>query len=101
VVEVIVSIIISQGERERERERERANGDETEKEMDSWLKEFQEALQLADDIEAGVEERNKLPAHSSEGTRIVSASRRKLTRLNTKLDRLDSLLQNPPLRTSL
>jgi hypothetical protein len=94
VVEVIVSIIISQGERERERERE-------EKEMDSWLKEFQEALQLADDIEAGVEERNKLPAHSSEGTRIVSASRRKLTRLNTKLDRLDSLLQNPPLRTSL
>ncbi|KAH8939266.1 hypothetical protein BDL97_15G028900 [Sphagnum fallax] len=69
--------------------------------MDSWLKEFQEALQLADDIEAGVQERNKLPAHSSEGTRIVSASRRKLTRFNTKLDRLESLLQNPPLRTSL
>jgi len=75
-------------------------GEEMEK-MDSWLKEFQEALQLADDIEAGVEERNKLPAHSSEGTRIVSASRRKLTRFNTKLDRLESLLQNPPLRTSL
>jgi len=75
-------------------------GEEMEK-MDSWLKEFQEALQLADDIEAGVQERNKLPAHSSEGTRIVSASRRKLTRFNTKLDRLESLLQNPPLRTSL
>jgi len=75
-------------------------GEEMEK-MDSWLKEFQEALQLADDIEAGVQERNNLPAHSSEGTRIVSASRRKLTRFNTKLDRLESLLQNPPLRTSL
>ncbi len=93
-------VLLFHKERERERERE-TRRDETEKEMDSWLKEFQEALQLADDIEAGVEERNKLPAHSSEGTRIVSASRRKLTRLNTKLDRLDSLLQNPPLRTSL
>jgi SYP5 family syntaxin len=83
-----------------EKRHTRRVGEEMEK-MDSWLKEFQEALQLADDIEAGVQERNKLPAHSSEGTRIVSASRRKLTRFNTKLDRLESLLQNPPLRTSL
>jgi SYP5 family syntaxin len=83
-----------------EKRHTRRVGEEMEK-MDSWLKEFQEALQLADDIEAGVQERNKLPAHSSEGTRIVSASRRKLTRFNTKLDHLESLLQNPPLRTSL
>jgi SYP5 family syntaxin len=88
---------VTEGEEKRQTRRV---GEEMEK-MDSWLKEFQEALQLADDIEAGVQERNKLPAHSSEGTRIVSASRRKLTRFNTKLDRLESLLQNPPLRTSL
>lgn len=68
---------------------------------DSWSKEFQEASQLADDIEARIQEKNDFPPHSGEATRIVSATRRKLTMLNTKLDRLESLLQNGPLKSSM
>jgi SYP5 family syntaxin len=68
---------------------------------DSWTKEFQEAARLADDIEGRIAEKNGLAPHSSEGTRIVSATRRKLTMLNTKLDRLESLLQSGPLKASM
>lgn len=68
---------------------------------DSWTKEFQEAARLADDIEGRIAEKNGLAPHSSEGTRIVSATRRKLTMLNTKLDRLESLLQSGPLKATM
>ena len=68
---------------------------------DSWTKEFQEAARVAEEIEGRDSEKNALPPHSSEGTRIVSVTRRKLAVLNNKLDRLESLLQSAPLKGSL
>lgn len=68
---------------------------------DSWMKEFQEAARLAEEIEGRIAEKNALPPHSSEGTRIVSVTRRKLAVLNNKLDRLESLLQISPLMGNL
>jgi SYP5 family syntaxin len=68
---------------------------------DSWTKEFQEAARVAEEIENRIAEKNALPPHSSEGTRIVSFTRRKLAVLNNKLDRLESLLQSAPLKGGL
>lgn len=68
---------------------------------DSWTKEFQEAVRLTEDIEGRIAEKNALPPHSSESIRIVSVTRRKLAMLNNKLDRLESLLQNGSLKSSL
>jgi SYP5 family syntaxin len=68
---------------------------------DSWTKEFQEAARVVEEIEGRIAEKNELPPHSSKGTRIVSVTRRKLSVLNNKLDRLESLLQSAPLKGSL
>ncbi|OAE21983.1 hypothetical protein AXG93_4382s1140 [Marchantia polymorpha subsp. ruderalis] len=68
---------------------------------DSWLKEFEEAMRLADDILARINERNMMLASGNDPTRLVSATRRKITMLGTKLDRLESLLQNPPIKPSI
>lgn len=68
---------------------------------DSWLKEFEEAMRLADDILARINERNMMLASGNDPTRLVSATRRKITMLGTKLDRLESLLQNPPIKPSM
>lgn len=68
---------------------------------DSWTKEFQEAARVAEEIQGRIAEKNELPPHSSEGTRIASVSRRKLAVLNNKLDRLESLLQSSPWKGNL
>jgi SYP5 family syntaxin len=68
---------------------------------DSWLKEFEEAMRLADDILARINERSMILASGADPSRLVSATRRKLTMLGTKLDRLESLLKNPPTKSNL
>lgn len=68
---------------------------------DSWLKEFEEAMRLADDILARLNERNMMLTSGADPSRLVSATRRKLTMLGTKLDRLESLLKNPPMKTNI
>ncbi|XP_068659673.1 syntaxin-52-like [Aristolochia californica] len=63
---------------------------------DSWLREFSEAAKLADDITARISERNSLPASGPDTQRHLSAIRRKITILGTRLDSLESLLPKLP-----
>lgn len=63
---------------------------------DSWIKEYNEAIKLADDINAMISERNSLPASGPESQRHASAIRRKITILGTRLDSLQSLLSKLP-----
>lgn len=64
--------------------------------LDSWLKEFNEASKLADDITAMISERGSLPSSGPDTQRHTSAIRRKITILGTKLDNLESLLSKLP-----
>ncbi|CAK9163887.1 unnamed protein product [Ilex paraguariensis] len=59
---------------------------------DSWIKEYNEALRLADDINGMISERSSLPGSGPEVQRHSSAIRRKITILGTRLDSLQSLL---------
>ncbi|XP_006836710.2 syntaxin-52 [Amborella trichopoda] len=63
---------------------------------DSWMREFNEASKLADDIGARIAERSSLPPSGPETQRHVSAIRRKITILGTRLDSLESLLAKLP-----
>ncbi|XP_058101844.1 syntaxin-52-like isoform X1 [Magnolia sinica] len=63
---------------------------------DSWLREFNEASKLADDINARISERGSLPPSGPETQRHLSAIRRKITILGTRLDSLESLLSKLP-----
>lgn len=63
---------------------------------DSWIKEYNEAIKLADDINAMISERSSLPASGPESQRHASAIRRKITILGTRLDSLQSLLSKLP-----
>eukprot|EP00245_Coleochaete_scutata_P005640 TRINITY_DN19329_c0_g1_i1.p1 TRINITY_DN19329_c0_g1~~TRINITY_DN19329_c0_g1_i1.p1 ORF type:complete len:235 (+),score=37.02 TRINITY_DN19329_c0_g1_i1:102-806(+) len=62
---------------------------------DTWLREYEEAVKLADDIMARIQERNEMIRDREDPTRLVSSTRRKITMLSTKSDRLESLLKNP------
>lgn len=63
---------------------------------DSWTKEYNEAVKLADDINGMISERSSLPASGPEAQRHASAIRRKITILGTRLDSLQSLLSKLP-----
>ncbi|TYI67642.1 hypothetical protein E1A91_D08G032700v1 [Gossypium mustelinum] len=62
---------------------------------DSWIKEYNEAVKMVDDINAMISERSSLPASGPETQRHASAIRRKITILGTRLDGLQSLLSRP------
>lgn len=64
--------------------------------LDSWLREFNEASKLADDITGMISERGSLPASGPDSQRHTSAIRRKITILGAKLDNLESLLSKLP-----
>lgn len=68
---------------------------------DSWTREFEDAIRLADDIAARIAERNSAAVSSADKSRLTSVIRRKLTMLGTKLDSLHSLLNNPSITKSL
>uniref|UniRef100_A0A2P2KAG5 Uncharacterized protein MANES_03G135600 n=1 Tax=Rhizophora mucronata TaxID=61149 RepID=A0A2P2KAG5_RHIMU len=64
--------------------------------LDPWMKEYQEAVKLADDITGMIAERSSLPASGPDTQRHASAIRRKITILGTRLDSLQSLLVRLP-----
>lgn len=66
---------------------------------DSWMKEYNEAVKLADDITGMISERSSFPASGPETQRHTSAIRRKITILGTRLDSLQSLLTKVPAKT--
>ncbi|KAF5949453.1 hypothetical protein HYC85_011446 [Camellia sinensis] len=63
---------------------------------DPWVREYNEAARLADDINGMISERSSLSASGPEGQRYASAIRRKITILGTRLDSLQSLLGKLP-----
>ncbi|KAF1881795.1 hypothetical protein Lal_00014546 [Lupinus albus] len=63
---------------------------------DSWMKEYNEAVKLSDDINGMISERSSFPASGPETQRHASAIRRKITILGTRLDSLQSLLSKNP-----
>ncbi|CAI9755034.1 unnamed protein product [Fraxinus pennsylvanica] len=63
---------------------------------DSWVREYNEAVKLADDITNMISERSSLPTTGPEAQRHSSAIRRKVTILGTRLDGLQSLLSKLP-----
>ncbi|GER47724.1 syntaxin of plants 52, partial [Striga asiatica] len=68
---------------------------------DSWVREYNEAVRLSDDITNMISERNSLPASGPEAQRHASSIRRKITILGTRLDNLQSLLSKLPGKQSL
>uniref|UniRef100_A0A7N0U2Y1 t-SNARE coiled-coil homology domain-containing protein n=1 Tax=Kalanchoe fedtschenkoi TaxID=63787 RepID=A0A7N0U2Y1_KALFE len=64
--------------------------------VDTWIKEYNEAVKLSDDITAMVAERSSRPATGPDAQRHASAIRRKITILGTRLDSLESLLTKLP-----
>ncbi|KAI8557539.1 hypothetical protein RHMOL_Rhmol04G0018400 [Rhododendron molle] len=63
---------------------------------DSWVKEYNEAVKLADDINGMISERSSSPVSGPDAQRHVSAIRRKITILGTRLDSLQSLVGKLP-----
>ncbi|XP_057441091.1 syntaxin-52-like isoform X2 [Lotus japonicus] len=63
---------------------------------DSWVKEYNEAVKLADDISTMISERSSSVESGPEAQRHSSAIRRKITILGTRLDSLQSLLSKLP-----
>ncbi|KAI8552933.1 hypothetical protein RHMOL_Rhmol06G0306500 [Rhododendron molle] len=68
---------------------------------DSWVREYNEAVKLADDINGMMSERNSLPVSGPEAQRHASAIRRKITILGTRLDSLQSLVSKLPSKQPL
>ncbi|XP_073055853.1 syntaxin-52-like [Primulina eburnea] len=68
---------------------------------DSWVREYNEAVKLADDVSNMISERSSLPVTGPEAQRHSSAIRRKITILATRLDSLQSLLSKLPGKQSL
>ncbi|KAL8131682.1 hypothetical protein AgCh_007575 [Apium graveolens] len=64
--------------------------------MDSWPREYNEAVKLADDISGMISEKSSMPTSGPEAQRHSSAIRRKITILGTRLDSLQSLLSKIP-----
>ncbi|KAK6946999.1 Target SNARE coiled-coil homology domain [Dillenia turbinata] len=63
---------------------------------DSWMREYNEAVKLADDISGMISERSSMPTTGPDAQRHSSAIRRKITILGTRLDSLQSLLSKIP-----
>ncbi|CAL9024644.1 unnamed protein product [Prunus brigantina] len=68
---------------------------------DSWMREFNDASKLADEINGMISGRSSLPPSGPETQRHMSATRRKVTILRTKLETLQSLLSKLPNKQSL
>ncbi|PSS06100.1 Syntaxin-51 like [Actinidia chinensis var. chinensis] len=68
---------------------------------DSWIREYNEAVKLADDINGMISERSSLAASGPEAQRHGSAIRRKITILGTRLDSLQSLVSKLPSKQPL
>uniref|UniRef100_A0A9I9D6T9 t-SNARE coiled-coil homology domain-containing protein n=1 Tax=Cucumis melo TaxID=3656 RepID=A0A9I9D6T9_CUCME len=68
---------------------------------DLWIKEYNEASKLGDDINGMISERSSFPATGPESQRHASAIRRKITILGTKVDGLQSLLSKLPVKQPL
>ncbi|XP_061348901.1 syntaxin-51-like isoform X2 [Gastrolobium bilobum] len=66
---------------------------------DSWIKEYNEAVKLTDDISGMISERSSLPASGPETQRHTAAIRRKITILGTRLDSLQSTSSRLPAKT--
>jgi len=58
-------------------------------------------MQLTEDIESRIRERDSLQAVGGDPNYVVVGARRKLMLLATKLDRLESLLHNIPAKSAL
>lgn len=69
--------------------------------FDAWIHEVEEAMRLAEDIESRIRERGSFQAVGGDPNSVLIGARRKLMLLATKLDRLESLLQNPPAKPVL
>ncbi|WOL20335.1 syntaxin-51-like [Canna indica] len=63
---------------------------------DSWIREFNEASRLAEDIGTMISERGSLPPSGPETQRHLTAIRRKITILRTRLENLESILPKLP-----
>ncbi|KAJ4874404.1 Syntaxin-52 [Raphanus sativus] len=59
---------------------------------DAWMREYNEALKLSEDINGMMSERNSSGVTGPDAQRRASAIRRKITILGTRLDTLQSLL---------
>ncbi|KAL2523743.1 Syntaxin [Abeliophyllum distichum] len=68
---------------------------------DPWVREYNEAVKLADDITKMISERSSLPATGPEAQRHSSVIRRKITILGTRLDSIESLLSKLPAKQPL
>ncbi|CAA6667911.1 unnamed protein product [Spirodela intermedia] len=64
--------------------------------LDSWMREYNEASKLADDVNNVISGKESLPTSSPESKTFISAIRRKITILGTRLDSLESLLSTLP-----
>ncbi|KAK8958499.1 Syntaxin-52 [Platanthera guangdongensis] len=64
--------------------------------LESWMRELNDASRLADDINSMISEKVSLPSSGPETQRRMSAIRRKITILGTRLDSLESLLLKLP-----
>lgn len=68
---------------------------------DSWMKEYNDATKLADDINGMISEKTAMSGSGPDSQRHFSAVRRKITILGTRLDSLESLLSKPPSKKSM
>ncbi|ESQ35191.1 hypothetical protein EUTSA_v10008662mg [Eutrema salsugineum] len=59
---------------------------------DSWMREYNEALKLSEDINGMISERSKSAVTGPDAQRRASAIRRKITIFSTRLESLQSLL---------
>ncbi|KAL9267286.1 Syntaxin-52-like protein [Drosera capensis] len=65
---------------------------------DSWIREFNEAAKLAEDINGMISEKAAVAYTGQDSQRHFSAVRRKITILGTRIDSLESLLAKLPSR---
>ncbi|CAO2835838.1 unnamed protein product [Amaranthus hypochondriacus] len=68
---------------------------------DSWMKEYNEANKLAEDINGMISEKTAKSGSGPDSQRHFSAIRRKITILGTRLDSLESLLAKLPSKQSI
>ncbi|KAH8491077.1 hypothetical protein H0E87_023276, partial [Populus deltoides] len=64
--------------------------------MDAWIREAQEATKLVEDIESRIKNKDL-----AEENRFRDIAQSKLIEAGVKLDRLESLLHNPPSKPAL
>lgn len=63
---------------------------------DAWMREYNDALKLSEDINGMMSERNSSALTGPDAQRRASAIRRKITILGTRLDSLQSFLVKVP-----